>query len=814
MSRTADQQRILNLRRDLERHNRLYYVEAQPELTDREYDQLYDELKDLESRHPDLVTPDSPTQRVGGEPIKEFQRVRHRAPMLSLEKKEDLRELELFEKEIRKTVPDFKPDYVVEPKIDGVSISLHYVDGQLVQGVTRGDGEYGDDITVNLRTIKGIPLRLNTAGKPPRHVEVRGEAYMREADRIALNEKLRARGDKTFANTRNATAGSLKQLDPRIVAERPLRAVFYALGYLEGVTFASHTDELSALQGYGLPVPDAWRQAESMADAEARARTMKAEEGELPYEIDGCVIKVNDNEVCRTLGLKTNVPAYAVAYKRPEWFNEATTKLLRVVIQVGRTGVLAPVAEVEPVFLDGTTISRITLHNADEIKRKDIRIGDTVVIKRAGRVIPAVVRVVDDARTGVETFFQMPDHCPVCNGPAGRDPRFIEIVRCSNHGRKCKFTSHDMKLVGHLCPNCSSPLVRKADHIAWVCRNVASCPAQDVGRVEYFASRSALNIEGLGEVVAESLVRHEMIKHPIELFDLSLDQLAGLDLGEKDKPRLLGNKLAAKIIASLNRSKDAPLERWLIALGIPEVGEQSARDIARFHSSLADVASLSALRKMAELRELIAQLEIVNPLSTKNKPASDADYAARVQINKELNGRISDIADQLKQMGSDIVIRTTERKNLPGIPLLSSSGGIKKEVLAQVIKYFESQLGMSVITKLHALGINPMRRPSSMKTERGGILSGNVFVLTGTLTAMGRNEAAELIRALGGELSSDVTKKTTHLVVGAEPGSKLDKARALSVTVLNEQEFLELVKQSNSSAEDRKDYSSQGKLDL
>jgi DNA ligase (NAD+) len=270
-------------------------VEARPEISDREYDLLYRELQDLEAHHPDLVTADSPTQRVGGEPIKEFQRVRHRAPMLSLEKKEDLRELELFEKEIRKTVPDFQPDYVVEPKIDGVSISLHYVDGLFTQGVTRGDGEYGDDITVNLRTLKDIPLRLTGEDPPPRHLEVRGEAYMREADRIALNETLRARGDKTFANTRNATAGSLKQLDPRIVAERPIRAVLYALGHTEGITFASHRDELEALKAYGLTVPSAIRYAHSMAEAETQARTIKENEDQLPYEIDGCVIKVNDN---------------------------------------------------------------------------------------------------------------------------------------------------------------------------------------------------------------------------------------------------------------------------------------------------------------------------------------------------------------------------------------------------------------------------------------------------------------------------------------------------------------------------------------
>lgn len=814
MTRHADEKRIQELRRALERHNRLYYVEAQPEISDRDYDVLYAELQQLEARHPDLVTAESPTQRVGGEPIKEFQRVRHRAPMLSLEKKEDLRELELFEKEIRKTVPDFKPDYVVEPKIDGVSISLHYVDGLFNQGVTRGDGEFGDDITVNLRTLKDIPLQLACDGPPPRHLEVRGEAYMREADRIALNEKLRARGDKTFINTRNATAGSLKQLDPRIVAERPLRAVFYALGHTEGISYDTHTDELAALRAFGLTVPDAWRTADSMVKAEAQARAMKENEGDLPYEIDGCVIKVNDNEVCRQLGLKTNVPAFAVAYKRPEWFNEATTKLLRIVVQVGRTGVLAPVAEVEPVFLDGTTISRITLHNAEEIKRKDVRIGDTIVIKRAGRVIPAVVRVVDDRRTGTETPFAMPGKCPSCGGPVGRDPRYKEIIKCPNKKQRCGFTSTDLHLEGKPCPRCNMVLERIVEHIDWVCLNIAACPAQDVRRIEYFASRPALNIDGLGEIVAEALVRLNLAKSPLDLFSLTPEVLADLNLGSEENPRKLGRKNAERIVLSLERARSAPLDRWLFALGIPGVGDQTAREIAALHSSLYQIAGSSILKDMVLLHQLLGDAQTVNPLSTTNKASTPREKEQRASQQAQINEKISALIEKLRSNGASLNVSIQKRAAYPAIPNISVTDGIGKDVCSSVLEYFASKIGRKVLKALETHSISP--KPFILAADRGtaGHLSNKIFVLTGSLSTLSRTEASNLIREMGGEVSNDVSSKTSFVVTGTEPGSKLAKARKLSIPVLNETQFLELIARKPSQLSDSGKKPTQGTLGL
>lgn len=729
--------RIEALRREIERHNRLYYIDAAPEISDRAFDQLMDELKSLEAEHPELVTADSPTQRVGGAPIEGFERVRHRAPMLSLEKKEDLRELELFEREIRKKLPDFKPDYVVEPKIDGVSIAVHYINGLLHQGVTRGDGEYGDDITANLRTVRDIPLRLGTDA-PPDHLEVRGEAYMREADRIALNEALRARGEKTFANTRNATAGSLKQLDPRIVAQRPIRAVFYALGHVEGVAFGSHAEELERLRAFGFPIPTLWRRVDGIVAAEAAARELKEREHELPYEIDGAVIKVNDNAACRALGLKTNVPAYAVAYKRPEWFNEAQTKLEGIVVQVGRTGVLTPVAEVAPVFLDGTTISRITLHNAEEIKRKDIRIGDTVVIKRAGRVIPAIVRVVDDARTGSEREFEMPNRCPACGGPVAK--------RALSDGDR--------------------------EEVALRCENPA-CPAQAARRIEYFASRSALNIEGLGEIVANKLVERGLARSVFDLFRLEFDALAKLNLGTEEEPRVLGEKVARRILDALTAARAAPLARWLHALGLPGVGETLAMKLAEMHRSVAELAESKKLRLIVELADLDEQLLKWNPRARAHRDLSPDQKQALALKYEAALARREALAIQIKCEGLD---------------------GIGPAVARELIAYFDSDAGRAVVRELQKLGIDPKgEAPSRVDATAGGPFAGKTVVVTGTLRQFSRAEAQSALRDAGAKVTDSVTGKTDYLIVGAEAGSKLEKARKLGIQTLDEAEFLAML---------------------
>ncbi|MEI6218090.1 MAG: NAD-dependent DNA ligase LigA, partial [bacterium] len=399
MNTTAAEKEISRLRQEIDRHNILYYVEARPELSDREYDILYSQLADLEKQFPDLITPDSPTQRVGGAPLKEFQHVHHIVRMLSLEKAEDIRELRLFDSRVRKELPGEDIEFVVEPKVDGVSINVRYEDGLLTLGATRGDGVVGDDITANIKTVRGIPLKLHAHVAPPLF-EARGEAYMRDIDRIRINAKLEQAGDKPFPNTRNVTAGSLKLLDSRLVAQRPIRAVFYGIGSANGVAFETHTAELDYLKACGLPTPYLWWRCATIEEACERAEEMKKQEADLPYEIDGIVIKINNMGQVRRLGEKPKAPASAIAYKPKHWLKQAETILRGITIQVGRTGVLTPVAELEPVFLDGTQISRATLHNEDEIRRKDMRIGDSVIVERAGKVIPAIVRVVAEKRTG------------------------------------------------------------------------------------------------------------------------------------------------------------------------------------------------------------------------------------------------------------------------------------------------------------------------------------------------------------------------------------------------------------------------------
>lgn len=729
MDRQAAIERISFLRREIERHNRLYYVEAAPEITDREFDALMDELKRLEAEYPDLVTSDSPTQRVGGQPLEGFERVRHRVPMLSLEKKENLHELHLFEREIRKKLPDFDPDYIVEPKIDGVSISLHYVNGRLQLGATRGDGEFGDDITANIKTIRGIPLRLLT-DKPPAFLEVRGEAYMTEADRISLNETLRARGEKTFANTRNATAGSLKLLDPRVVAARPIRAVFYAVGYTEGMEFATHEEELNTLRAFGLPTPAVWHRVHSIADAEAAACDIKAREHELPYEIDGAVIKVNSNQACRALGLKTNVPAYAVAYKRADWFNEAQTKLERIVVQVGRTGVLTPVAEVTPVFLDGVTISRITLHNFEEIKRKDIRVGDTVVVKRAGRVIPAIVRVVDDARTGMERPFPVPDRCPACGGPVTR--RTLATVRQEETAIRCE-----------------NP----------------DCPAQLARRIEYFASRSAMNIEGLGEAVADKLVENGWVRSLFDLFELDENKLAALNLGTPEEPRMLGEKNARRIVNALAEARKAPLAKWIQALGLPGVGETLAEKLAQSHRSFTELARSEKIGLIARLADLDEEIENAKKIS------AEEFRRQRAHLEK-LKAEREEIARKVKALDLE---------------------GIGPALARDLRDYFRSPAGHALVAGLRRLGIDPQSNVQTEATTATGPFAGKTVVVTGTLDRFTRNEAHEALKKAGAKVAESVSSKTDYLIVGRDAGSKLDKALQLGVKTLTEEEFLRML---------------------
>src|SRR5438477_9662068 len=526
--------RHAELANEIGRHDHAYYVEGRQLITDREYDQLFGELQKLEKDFPELVTPESPTQRVGGAPSEKFTRVKHLVPMLSLDKvsaaehptsaeepdrdkrnraqdEATLNELRAFDSTIRKHLGRDKIQYVLEPKVDGVSISVHYRQGKLALGVTRGDGVEGDDITANLKTVRAIPLELKMKN-PPALLEVRGEAYMAIKEFEAVNAKLAAAGEKPFPNARNATAGTLKQLDPRLVARRPIRAVFYATGAVEGVEFKKHSEMLETLDRFGLPTQKLWWICDGIGEVlNVYADKVVAHYDEdrdlrrqLPYEIDGIVLKVNTLADWPRIPGRSRAPGHAIVHKPVPWITPAETILKAITVQVGRTGVLTPVAELEPVFVQGSTVSRATLHNEDEIRRKDIRIGDTVVVRKAGMVIPEIFEVVKTKRPPGAQEFDLFKHvggkCPACGGPIAKE----------------KMSGGD------------------TDEVAWRCQNVAGCPAQLTRRVEYFAQRRALDIESLGGIVAEKLVERGLVKEPLDLFGLKLEPLARLNLGTDD----------------------------------------------------------------------------------------------------------------------------------------------------------------------------------------------------------------------------------------------------------------------------------------
>jgi len=573
--------RAAELRAELERHSRLYYQEAKTEISDREFDRLMRELQDLETAHPGLGTPDSPTQRVGGAPSDSFARVAHAVPMISLDNTYSFEELREFDARVRKALSADSVDYVIEPKVDGVSISLRYEHGVLKQALTRGDGKEGDDITANARTIRSIPLRIPTEAPL---LEVRGEVYLGKAAFTRLNEAREKAGEALFANPRNATAGSLKQLDPAVVAKRPLSAVFYAVGALEGIAFETQAEWLRELKKLGFLTAALWWECHGIEEVIERANELERREDELEYEIDGAVVKLNSLTQWRQLGTTAKAPRFAMAYKYSH--EQAETLLKAITLQVGRTGVLTPVAELEPVPLAGSTIARATLHNEDEVRRKDIREGDTVLIEKAGEVIPAVVSVVFDKRPEGTKAFDLFAHaggkCPVCGGEIARDP----------------------------------------EAAAWRCENMG-CPAQIRGRIEHFVSRKAMNIDGFGEAIIEALTTDTKIQEQVD------DGLFGTHTEEKVLPPVLHDVadlyaltpeaielrrphrvvdakkqtmvLANKLCKAIEASKQNDLWQLIHGLGIPNVGQGLARSLATELGSLdalmaADAESLSRIR--------------------------------------------------------------------------------------------------------------------------------------------------------------------------------------------------------------------------
>ncbi|MDB6027422.1 MAG: ligase, NAD-dependent [Verrucomicrobiales bacterium] len=729
----------------LRQHDHAYYVMARPSISDPEYDRLYRELLDLEKEFPELVTPDSPSQRVGGEPLKNFKQVRHLMPMMSLDNTYSQQEVRDFVTRVQKIVPNEKLEWSVEPKVDGVAMNLRYENGFLTVAATRGDGTTGDDITSNLKTIRSVPLKFHdlagthsnrsakhaesdlfgsekqAATRVPTLLEVRGEVFMTLAGFKKMNEARVAEGEEIFANPRNAAAGSLKQLDPRLAARRPLDAIFYGVGRVEdGDVPQTHEEWLELLSALGFKTPEWFRVCDSTDALIAAIDELDKVRRSFKYETDGAVIKLNNFPLREKVGYTSKAPRWAMAYKYAA--EQAQTKLHNITVQVGRTGALTPVAELEPVFLAGSTIARATLHNEDEIKRKDIRIGDTVVIEKAGEVIPAVISVVLEKRPATAQPFDFFQHvhgkCPVCGGMIRRDPEFV----------------------------------------VWRCENIA-CPAQVTRHIEYFAARAALDIESIGGVVADKVVERGLVRDPLDLFSLTVEQLATLNLGTTDAPRIFGEKNATKAVQAIERAKTFPLSRWLFALAIPEVGKTTAADVAKFHDDLTEAAQSPLLADVVAYHDAREK---------KLKPEAEA------------------IAERLVASG---FAHRSKRKNEKDEGIVTEVGPV---VAQSILEYFAADAGKKVLQRLDELGIHPKGEKSAKKDLGAQPFAGKTFVLTGTLPTLSRDDAGAKIQALGGHVSSSVSKNTSYVLAGAEAGSKLEKAEALGVKVIDEADFLKM----------------------
>jgi DNA ligase (NAD+) len=561
MADAAIRRQVEELRKQVDYHNARYYRDAAPEISDLEFDRLLQQLQALEREHPELITPDSPTQRVGGEPLEGFEQVRHQVPMLSIDNTYNEADLREFDGRVKKLLKGRKYQYVVEQKIDGVSATLLYKDGLLSLAATRGDGTTGDDITANVRTIRDIPLRLHLpAGKKPPHMlEVRGEIYMTNSELSRLNKLYQEREERLFKNPRNATAGTLKLLDPKLCAERRLKFFTHSEGALEGIAVETHDGFLQMMQDFGLPVVPHSAPLDSVEAVLEYCQKQFEERHTLDYETDGMVVKVNEHRLRDELGTTSKAPRWVIAYKVELW--QSSTQVNSITVQIGKTGVLTPVAELEPVQIAGTTVARVSLHNAEEITRKDIRIGDTIVVEKAGKIIPHVVRVELEKRTGKERPFAFPKKCPVCNGTVEQDEGGV-YLRCIN----------------------------------------PSCPAQLKERLRFFATRGAMDIEGLGPALIDQLVDDGLVKQITDIYHLQMEQVADLER--------MGKKSAQNLIEGIAASKDRGLTRVLTGLAIRHVGERNARLLAEHFGSAAKLLEAE--------EEEIARISGIGPVVAKS----------------------------------------------------------------------------------------------------------------------------------------------------------------------------------------------------
>ena len=658
------------LKASLERHNHAYYVLDTPSIPDAEYDKLFQELQALELQYPELASADSPTQRVGGTPLPQFEQVRHAIPMLSLGNGFEDEDIVAFDKRVQDGLASLSEiSYATELKFDGLAISLRYENGVLISAATRGDGATGENVTANIRTVRAIPLRLH-GDAPPQVLEVRGEVLMYKQDFAKLNQRQRDAGQKEFANPRNAAAGSLRQLDSKITAQRTLRFFAYGIGVLEGAALPpSHSALLDWYGKLGLPVCRERAVTQGAAGLLAFYRDIGAKRAQLPYEIDGVVYKVDRLDQQQQLGFVSRAPRFALAHKFPA--QEALTVVQGIEVQVGRTGAITPVARLLPVFVGGVTVTNATLHNEDEVRRKDIQVGDTVIVRRAGDVIPEVVAYVPESRPADARPFVMPTQCPICGSPIVRLEEEA-IARCSG---------------------------------GWV-----KCSAQRKGGLQHFASRRAMDIEGLGDQLIEQLVDKNVITTAADLYRLGLTALAELDR--------MAEKSAQNVLDALEKSKSTTLGRFIYALGIRHVGEATAKELARHFGNMDAV--------LAATEEQLLEVADVGPV-----------------------------------------------------------------VARSILSFFADGLNVELVSQLRAAGIH--------WAEGAGIeiqaktLAGKIFVLTGTLPTLSRDDAAQRVEAAGGKVSGSVSKKTSYVVAGAEAGSKLAKAEELGITILDEDALLALI---------------------
>ena len=678
------------LAEQIRKHDYAYYVLAHPTISDREYDRLYQNLADLEKNFPQLISPESPTQRVGGQPLSEFASVRHSVPMLSLINTYSQAEVrKKITQRVRKFLPEEELDWTVEPKIDGVAVSLRYEKGRFVLGATRGDGEWGDDITANLRTIRSLPMHLSSnLDLIPEILEVRGEVFMSKEGFAKLNAERQKAGEPAFVNPRNSAAGSLKLLNPKTVAERPLDIILYGIAAFEsknGPAPATQLETIDYLHRAGFKTPDKIWRCRAVDELLNRIRELEPIVKTFAYETDGAVVKLNSIALRRKLetivrekigATEEKAPRWAIAYKYAA--EQAETKLKSITIQVGRTGILTPVAELEPVFISGTTVRRATLHNEDEIQRKDIRIGDTVRVEKAGEIIPAVLGVVGKHPENTQPFdlsAAVHNQCPACGGKI----------------QKGKKNENDKDLVD------------------WRCVNL-QCPAQARHRLSHFGARNALDIECLDEAVSDKLIERGLVKEPIDLFDLAVEQLGMLNLGTDDKPRLFGKKNAAKLVQSLQRARNLSLDRWLFALAIPEMGQITAKSLAKFHKNLCDVAASPLLHKVVWLEEKGKEEEFVNPRSTKNPIKSAEEKYERERQHAKLVSEIREWLNDLKKRGFAQISEDQKQLRPPNY-----TTEIGPSAARSVLEWFASEIGQRTLDRLDKLGINPQGRKQTQE---------------------------------------------------------------------------------------------------